>query len=96
MAKQQVVRADFKGVAELAERMGINLFVPVGTDALDGVAAQAGLADEILNTPLTAEALELDVPAVVRKHLDFDLRLDGAGHWMRSLTNTIMHTRTSP
>jgi len=96
VTKQKVVRAHFKGFAELAERMGVNLFVAIGADALDGVAAQAGLADEILNAPLTAEALELNVPAVVRKHLDFDLRLDGTGHWMRGATHTIMHTQTSP
>ena len=96
MTQEQVVGAHLKGIAELAERMGVNLFVSIGTDTLDRIAAQAGLADEILHAPLTAEALKLNVPAVVGKHLDFDLRLHSAGHWMRSLTNTIMHTRTSP
>lgn len=90
MAKQQIVRGHVKGRAEARKGMCINLLVTIGTNALDGVTAEAGFANEVINGPLPAEALELDIAAVVGQHLHLHLRLDCAGHQRWDATRHIM------
>lgn len=76
--------------------MGVDLLVAIGAYALDGVSRQPGFGDEIINGPLPAKALVLDVAAVVRQHLDFDRRLGGARHRESDGTGHIMHTWKRP
>lgn len=83
VAQEKFVGACLEGFAELGQRLGINLLVTVGADPLDGVSRQAGPVDQFVDGPAPAEALVLDVAAVVRQHLDFSGSLDGAGHRWR-------------
>jgi hypothetical protein len=96
VTQEQIIRADFKHLAELGEGLSVDLFVAVGSDALNRVATEFGSLHKFFNAPTATEALELDIAAVVTEHLDFNRGLCGTGHFALPGTNTIMQPVKSP